>query len=438
MGTTAVQMSSNGNSIAFPSNTNRFVMPGCGAFLTANAVQFQGQCEWQTAGVWSKIWFRVTLNTRDGAATCRSVVNGSFGNQTATAAAATTGFFQDSSNTDTIVGGDLLGYVINSVHSTGVSIGFNISIIQSIFTATAAERVYRCVSNLQLNHGNGFIPIMGGSGTYGTAAPYQAHISGGTMRNGSIFIQSSSRNGTSTLTLNINGIDTALVVSVTSSGSGWFRDTSNTVTVFDRDKAIWNHVLGGSSGTYFATIQAVDLVTDAFFGGGSRDGAGIIIKGAGLPGQIDGVGPLTGWHEQNLTANESRSQSEALVTDNWDGVICYIDQNGQDNTCEFRARKNGSDNGHIVTITALTTGIFESTGSVVALTPTDLISLRRLTNASNPDALNYFTHNLFGAESAPTPPGAALGGIYQLVPNKTDDTVYTGFGPVTTRNIAIP
>ena len=201
---------------------------------------------------------------------------------------------------------------------------------------------------------------------------------------------------------------------------------------------MWNHVLGGTSGFYFATVQAVDLVTTAFFGGGSRDGAGIILKGSGLAREIDGNGPVTGWHNQNLTADESFSQAEALVIDNWDGVICYIDQNGQTDTCEFRARKNGADNGHIVTITALGTGIFESTGSVVSLVATDLISLRRLTNSSSVNQLKYYTHNLFGAASAPTPPGAALGGIYKLVPGKTDDTVYTGFGPTTTRNIAIP
>ncbi len=440
MGTAALHTTANtgAGGISFQANTTRFVSPGMGGYLTQSAVQYQGQSIWQTAGVWSKLWVRVSVNTRDLGGLIRGRINGADGNQLVTVPATSTGIFQDASNTDAVTAGDILGYTVFSNHSVAATQGFQVPIIQSLFTATAAERSYRLFSGLQTGHTTGFIPMLCASGTYPTAAPYQYHVSGGTMRRASIYIIVNTRNGTSTLTLNINSSDTALAVSIAAGTTGWFSNTSNTATVFDRDKAVWNHVLGGTSGLYNAQHQLCDLVTAAFVGGGTRDGSGIHLKGSGLTAEVDGAGPLSGWHDQETLANEVFVQAEPLVADSWFGTICYIDANGQDDTCEFIARLNGVDGSHKITIPALGTGFFESVGAAISLGATDLISLRRLTNSTGVDALIYFTHSVFGEEVAPPPVLPALGGIYQLVPAKTDDTVYTGFGPTTTRDTAIP
>jgi len=435
MGTAAVHMStSTGSSIPITANTNRFIRPGCGAFFSPSVFEFQMRVIWRTAGVWSNLWVRVVSNSNDLTAHFFSRINAADGNQDISIAAATTGIFQDSSNTDTIAAGDLLSIRTAAAHSSVSISGLQISIIQSIFTATAAERVYRLTCGQQTGfNGTGFVSCMAGSPADVAETPLQAHIPGGTMRNGAIRVWIQNRNGASTLVLRVNELDTLLTISIAASTTGYFEDTSNAITVFDRDRANWHFTLGGNSGLFFFNDISVDLVTTAFFGGGSRVGGGIDLRVGS-----DGLCAHSAWHYQISTANESQVQAEALVTDTWAGIIVVIPTNGQNGSCEWRSRVGGSDSTLTVTVAAFTTGTFESTGSSISVTPTTLINLRRLSNGTNADALNYFTHNFFEAASAPPAGDTLLGGIYRLIPARTQDTLYTGFGPVTTQNNKIP
>lgn len=437
MGTAALHQSAFTDQITYPANTSRYSRMGAGAFFSAWVFESQARTIHRTAGVWSQLWVRVTLNNYDETSHIFSRINGADGNQDISIAASTTGIFQDSVNTDTIAAGDLLAYRILCSNSVGAATGFKVSILQSLFTATAAERVYRLTAGQATGIGTGYQPCMTGSPSDAVESPLQIHVPGGTMRNGAIDVNINSRNGTSTLVLRVNELDTALTISIAASTTGVFEDTSNTVTVFDRDRVNWHFTRGGSSGLFFANyLGVVDLVSTVFFGGGSRIGAGVDLKGGGLPKEANGFCPHSAWHDQTVT--ELNTQAEALVTDTWEGIIVVIPTNGQDDTCEWRSRLNGSDSTLTVTVAAFTTGVFESTGSSIAVTPTDLINIRRLSNASNTDALNYFTHNFFGVGGAPPAPDTLLGGIYRLIPDKTDDTIYTGFGPTTTEDRRIP
>lgn len=439
MGTAAVHMSLSTAPVGITANTNRFIRPGCGAFFTPSVFEFQQRTIWRTAGVWSKLWVRVTQNSNDGACVIVSRVNGADGNQTLTIAAGTTGIFQDSSGTDTIAAGDILSVKTAAVHSTSSTSGLKISILQSLFTATASERVYRLAAGQRtLFNASGFVSCMAGTPNDVAEAPLQIHVPGGTMRNGAIRVRINSRNDASTLVLRVNEADTALTISIAASTTGYFEDTANTITVFDRDRVNWHFTLGGSSGLFFLNEIAVDLVTDAFFGGGSRTGAGISLVGSTSGVQKDGVCGHSAWHYAVSVANELQVQAEALVTDSWEGIIVVIRANGQNGTCEWISRVNGADDNLVVTVAAFTTGVFESVGSAISVSPTDLINIRRKANGTNADALNYFTHNFFGAESTPPAADTLLGGIYRLIPDRTKDTVYTGFGPVTTEDRKIP
>jgi len=435
---TALHQSSFSDQIGFSANTDRYTPVGAGATLSSQVFENQVETIHRTPGVWSQLWCRVTNNTNDQVGNVFSRVNNADGNQTFSIAAATTGIFQDSSNTDAISAGDILAIRVRASHSTASLSGLRITLFQSLFNPTAAERVYRLTAGNQNIGVTGFNPCMTSSPCDPTESPLQIHIPGGTVRNGAQRVSLNTRNGASTLVLRVNELDTALTISIAASTSGVFEDLVNTVTVFDRDRMNWHFTLGGTSGFFFSNYMSLDLVTTVFFGGGSRTDAGIDLKGAGLPAEIDGLGPHSGFHDQVLTADESTVQGEALVTDTWEGIIVVIPTNGQDGSCEWRSRVNGADSTLTVTVAAFTTGIFESTGASIAVTPTTLINLRRLTNGTNPDALNYFTHNFFGVGGAPPAATTLLGGIYRLIPARTRDTLYTGFGPTTTQDNKIP
>jgi len=438
MGTAALYQTSNTDSFIFPANSSHYTNVGTGAYFEASLFEAQDRSLWRTAGVWSNLWANVTLNNFDLTSNGFSRINGSDGNQTIAVPAATTGFFQDTTNTDAISPGDVVSYRFLSSHSGPNLTGFRISIFQSLFTATAAERVYRLTSGNSGAPRTGFLALMAGFQWQNSESLIQTHVPGGTARNAAITISLQTRNGNSTLVLRVNETDTALIIDIPTTTSGTFEDLVNTVTLFDRDRVNWRFVRGGTSGVFFTYFWGMDLLTTVFFGGGSRTGAGVQLKGGATGKLKDGFGPHSGWHDQVQVADESDAQAEALVTDTWEGIIVQIPTNGQNGTCEWISRKDGSDDTIVVTVTAFTTGIFESVGASVAVTPTSLIDIRRKANGDNSDALIYYTHNFFGVGGAPPAPPTFLGGIYRLIPDRTKDTIYTGFGPTTTEDRKIP
>ena len=407
MGTPALHQTSN-ISIAFPANTSRYSAVGAGAYFTAQVFENQASTIWRTVGVWSDLWVRVNLNTYDETSDVFSRINGSDGNQTVAIGAGLTGAFHDSSNTDAIAAGDIVSYRVLGSNVAPATVGFEIGIFQSLFTATAAERVYRLTSDQQIGPSTGFDSPMTGNPSDAAEVPLQISVPGGTVRNVAHKVNINSRNGASTLVLRQNGVDTALQVDVAAGLTGIFEDLTNTATVVDRDRLTWRFMLGGSSGLYNTHFHAlVDLVSTVFFGGGSRTGNGINLIGSTADARKDGACCHSGWHTAVVLASESDVQAEALVTDTWEGIIVEIPTNGQNGTCVWTARVNGSDGTLICTVPAFLTGTFESVGASIALGPTDLIDIRRTANGDNGAALNYFTHNFFGIGGGVTPPSGA-------------------------------
>lgn len=73
-----------------------------------SATEADVQYRIRTAGTWENLNVRVTANTRVGATTYRSRINTAYGNQSISVAAAATGVFEDTTNTDAVVATDLL------------------------------------------------------------------------------------------------------------------------------------------------------------------------------------------------------------------------------------------------------------------------------------------------------------------------------------------
>ncbi len=411
MGTAALYQSATtgAGGITFPANTSRYSRAGAGAFFTANAYEWQSDAIWRTPGVWSDLWVRVTQNTFDLTSNVFSRVNGADGNQTVAIGAGLTGIFHDAVNTDAIAAGDLVDYRVFCGHSAPSATGFQCSIFQSLFTATADERVYRLTSgtsNTALS--TGFGSCMGGFPCDVLEWPLQIHVPAGTLRNAAHEVIINTRTGTSQLVLRLNEVDTDLVVDIPAGLTGIFEDLTHTVSVVDRDRLAWRFRLGGASGLYFVNFAGlVDLVTTVFFGGGSRTSAGITLVGSAGDSRKDGAGPQSGWHNQVTLADEAEVQAEVLVTDTWEGIIVVVPQNGQNGSCEWISRLNGADSTLVVTVPAFLTGTFESVGASIAVTPTDLIDIRRKANGTNSAELNYFTHNFFGIGGG-EPPGPVV------------------------------
>ncbi len=398
MGTPALHQSAVAGSVTIQANTNRYHRPGSCAFFTQDAVEHLARVPWATAGVWSGLWIRVVTNTRDGSSTTVTRINGADGNQTVTVPALTTGFFQDAVNTDVLSPGDLISYRTFSTNSVGATLGYNITIIQTVFTATAAGHIYRRVASQTLLRDTGFQSLGPGVDTNAAELGFQQVCTDGTFRNAAVDVISNIGGSSSILTFRLNGVDTALTITMPVGTTGILENLVDSVAVVQDDLVNWR--TEDNATILQCRSYCVDYDTAAFHGGGTRDGAGVDLTASTCPGpdgRCDGFGPHSGWFDNiGLDFPESDQQAEALVTDIWTGIVVVVPINGQNGTTTWRGRLNGADTGFVVSVPALTTGTFKSVGAPVALVPTSLINIRRTAGGTSPSALTYYTHNFLG------------------------------------------
>lgn len=398
MGTPALHQSAVAGSLTSQSNVNRYTRPGSCAFFTPEAVEHLARVPWATPGTWSDLWVRVVTNTRSGSATIVSRINGADGNQTLTVPATTTGAFHDSINSDALSAGDLINYRTYSAHSSGVVLGFNITLFQTLFTSNASERVYRRVASQQLGRDTGYQSLGPGVDTNVAELGFQQVCTVGTFRNAAVDIFSNLGGSESTLTFRKNGANTALTIALPVGVTGILENLLDSVTVAEDDLVNWH--TEDNAIILQARSYCVDYVTTAFHGGGTRDGAGVTLVASTCPGpdgRCDGFGPHSGWFDNiNIGIPESNQQAEALVTDSWTGIVCVVPSNGQDGTTTWKGRKDGADTGFVISVPALTTGTFKSVGDAVAVIPTSLLNIRRTAGGTSANALTYYTHNFLG------------------------------------------
>lgn len=399
MGTPALQQSAVATSLTIQSNTSRYHRPGSCAFWTQEALEHLARVPWATAGVWSDLWIRVVTNTRDGSSVTVTRINGADGNQSVTVPALTTGFFHDAVNTDVLSPGDLIDYQTFSTNSVGVSPGYNLTILQTVFTATAAGRVYRRVASQTLNRDTGFQSLGPGVSTNVAELGFQQVCTPGTFRNAAVDVFSNIGGSSSILTFRLNGADTALTLTLPVGTTGILENLVDAVAVVQDDLVNW-HTADNTTVVLQCRSYCVDYDTAAFHGGGTRDGAGIDLVGSTCPGpdsRCDGFAPHSGWFiNVSVATPESNQQAEALVTDNWTGLVVVVPINGQNGTTTWKGRKDGADTGFVVSVPALTTGTFKSVGAPVAVVPTSLINIRRTAGGNSASALTYYTHNFLG------------------------------------------
>ena len=73
----------------------------------------------RSAGTWQELFVHISANATDGTANIRSRINSANGNQLVQVPANTSGFFEDTTNTDSIVSGDLINYSVQTAAGSG-------------------------------------------------------------------------------------------------------------------------------------------------------------------------------------------------------------------------------------------------------------------------------------------------------------------------------
>lgn len=230
--------------------------------ITENTVQTTARGD----GILDKLQAYCSTNTRVTDSTIRMRINNANGNGVVTIPAGATGWFMDTSNSDTVADGDVFGQAIvgGGTGSTDLTLGAILadytasgSTLKTPFLmgsnlSTAASSTTSSNSTTPL----GEITFVGGTATR-FSLPYDA-----TFSDLHIYVSTNPSTTDRTLSLNVEGTPTALALTIpTASGAGFFSDLVDTVDV-TAGEDISVQLTGSASGTlrtrFIAMWQTVE------------------------------------------------------------------------------------------------------------------------------------------------------------------------------------
>jgi len=244
-------ISGGGNSVTLNGVTRYYSLLGStGGDTTPNQTEAYVQMKAPFPGQLRNLIVRLTANAKGGNSFGRFRINGANASSSVTVPASTTGTFQDLSNRETVAAGDLMNYSFdffadgNSCRPAALAcdlVGFRqeglISHAASVqtqdaLTAGAATSYYNA----------GTAPADNQTNETSMQQPLHRCIASIAR----VRVNVNTITATSTFTLRKNAADTAIVLSVPSSTTGWFEDLTNSASYEDGDMVSWKAVPGAT------------------------------------------------------------------------------------------------------------------------------------------------------------------------------------------------
>ena len=352
--------------------TTRYWAPTSGnQMVTFTATESVSLASTERALTFSKLYVYLKTNTKttsNPTITFRN--NGANGNITISIPFGSTGIFSNTANTDVVAAGSTFTLACAYNSGTGTLVFSNFSIVAD-YTGTESIAIFQCSPGATFS-GTAYVPIAGYSAGNATEAQAQVKLpKAGVIRNGVWRITSNSRDGDSTLTLRLNGVDTTLVVTALDSTTGTFKDTTHSVTIAADDLVCWKSIRGGSGGGISqASAQCEFETTSDTFPVTCEQSVTLAPGGATSYYQyIGGETPST-YTDTDTKVDFNLSGYSA------DNLRVYVQTNTIASTTNMYLRKNGSDTAVTVAITASTTGHFSDTTNSVSISSGDDLNYR--------------------------------------------------------------
>lgn len=265
------------------------------------------QMEMQDNGTWKNLTVKVRTNARTTTTTARTRKNGGNGNQSVSISASSTGIFTDSTNTDTLVAGDDICYQL--VTGTGTE-NFRVDCINSDFVTT--DSIGQCTSadNNPATIGSGATQWNGIAAIGPGDVPNEDEIDFVTQLafTGSRMgcrVSANSLNGSTTLRTRKNANNGNQSVSIGSSTTGLFTDTTHTDSYAIGDIVNYQIVTGGTSGNI--AIRSTWMLT-------SVGGASLITRSCSGTAQVATSADRWGDLTRNLSATAQSASSLVKIS----------------------------------------------------------------------------------------------------------------------------
>lgn len=336
--------------------------------------------EYPDAGTLSKFSVVVYANTRTGVAssTCGPYVNASSSALTVSIPIGTTGRFSDTTHTVSITANDDLSLGTHPQNGGGGNISLGNWLC--IFDQTTGSSVHHVAfaNGQSVGTGTSYVPIVCGLGAnnfIGTEANIKIDTIAGTLSHMAARSASNARNGDTVFTLRKNGADATSTVTIPSSTTGSFVDTTHSDSVADGDDINYKSVRGGTTGTI--TLQSISIkhagTGDAFMSYATGDAAFTPVASTDYYLHVGGLIETT--YTDALTKQLWQIDSfEASRAE----VVIPTNNITLDSALIFR--KNGTDSTLNVAIPNETTGRFVDTTHTVSLASGDEINFKLFTD----------------------------------------------------------
>lgn len=231
----ANSVTSNGSTTTASQTT--FFAVGNGMLLDRVVLESQAQIPLPNAGTFSGLAFSATTNSRTTSSTFRFRDNGVNGSQSALTIASTTGWFADTTHTDSVNSSDL--YCCSQVTGTGTGTLVVQAASMAFDCSTATYPLMSCIPNssffIHIVRSNDFLPIAGQADVTTTENNVLTKIKAMTCHNFFVVVHANTDNANGTSSLRKNSAAANNTVTITAGVTGLFQDTTHTDSYADND-----------------------------------------------------------------------------------------------------------------------------------------------------------------------------------------------------------
>lgn len=205
----------------------------------------------------------VTANARSSATTVQSRKNGANGALVITIPLATTGLFEDTTHSDSLVSGDLFN--TTTVLGLGVG-GCNIQHISCEAFNSVSPTLSFVIGDQPSAQNSAltrFIPVQGTNNTANTENSISTKSNMTTvLSNLAIFVTANTLDGSSTVVIRKNSATGYMLLTIPSTITGFFEDTTHTDLVLPADTVSVRIVTAGTTGSFSNSI--ISMLTNTY------------------------------------------------------------------------------------------------------------------------------------------------------------------------------
>jgi hypothetical protein len=382
-----IMLAGSTNSATSTANTTQFHPPV--GNQVGGTVEADAQLIIRTAGTLNSLGVRISTNSVAGTTFFTFRKNGAAGNQTVSVGSTATGWFEDTTNSDTVVAGDLICIrsVPGATTNTFVLYQIKMEFDTTNSTGSTVSRMGAAQAGGNTGHTgalttyyyalNASIPTGSTTNTNETNAQWKEQYAI-TYKNLGIKVSANSRSTASTVGFRKNAANGNQAATITANTTGWFEDTTNTDSVVAND--LVNYSLTTGTGTSAQTLNYIAVESETT----SDPGVGHL--GAGyttnivIPTSTTTNCPITG--RLATTLPESSSQTTVHDTYSFKGLAVGVSANTVSATSTVKLRVNGVDSALSASITSNTVGTFTDLTHTVTVADGDLVNLQIITGAT--------------------------------------------------------